>query len=361
MTEVAVLGAGAGGAAGAVELMLAGHSVRLWSRSPATIDAFRQAGGIRYRGRLGEGLAAPHLVTNDLEAALRGAEVALACLPAPAHRGLFQALAALGLSVPLILNPGGVGGSLEALAVFAEEGTPLPALAEFSTLTYVARMSDASTVNVTGVAKRVWVGSLPGSAEAESAARELYPIVAPAGDVLYAALANVNLVLHPPGAVLGAAWVEATAGDFRFYVEGMTSGVARVLAALDLERLAVGRSYGHDLAPLVEEMAAIGTADREAVARGDVVESIRGGGANSAIRAPSSFDHRYYREDFGFGLLPFCELARVAGIAVPVAEALLRLGAVLVGPELEREGRDALRMGIAGRSKGELIAMVRGS
>ena len=48
-------------------------------------------------------------------------------------------------------------------------------------------------------------------------------------DVLACDLANVNMVLHVPGAVLGAAWVEATRGDFTFYVQGMTPGVARVM------------------------------------------------------------------------------------------------------------------------------------
>ena len=38
-------------------------------------------------------------------------------------------------------------------------------------------------------------------------------------------LCNINMVVHPPGAILGAAWVEATGGDFTFYVQGMTPGV----------------------------------------------------------------------------------------------------------------------------------------
>ena len=67
------------------------------------------------------------------------------------------------------------------------------------------------------------------------------------------------MVLHCPGAVLGAAWVEAKRGDFTFYVEGMTAGVARVMAKLDAERQAVAAAFGHALHSLVEEMQAIGT------------------------------------------------------------------------------------------------------
>lgn len=357
MTRVAVLGAGAGGAAATAELTSGGHQVRLWNRSPETLEPFRKAGGVRHEGQLGHGLAKPEVVTTDLAEALEGIEVVLACLPAAAHPSLFRALAAARLNVALVLNPGGVGGALEARAVFQAAGAALPPLAELSTLTYVARKYTPDTVTVTGIAKRVWGATLPGGDEALNVAQELYPTIIPAPDVLFTGLANVNLVLHPPGAVLGAAWVEATKGDFRFYVEGMTPGVARVMGALDAERQTVGRAFGHDLPALIDEMAAIGTADRNAAARGELAEAIQGGGANAEIQAPDSFDHRYYREDFAFGLLPFCELARLAGVEVPVATGLWRLGVALLGTELEAEGRSAVRMGLGGRS--ELLEIVR--
>lgn len=357
MTRVAVLGAGAGGAAATAELTSGGHHVRLWNRSPETLEPFRRAGGVRYEGQLGQGLAKPEILTSDLAEALEGADVALACLPAAAHPSLFRVLAAARLSVALVLNPGGVGGALEARAVFHAEGAALPPVAELSTLTYVARKYTPDTVTVTGIAKRVWAATLPGGEDALDLAQELYPPITRAPDVLFTGLANVNLVLHPPGAVLGASWVEATKGDFRFYVEGMTPGVARVMGALDAERQTVGRAFGHDLPSLIDEMAAIGTADPDAAARGELAGAIQGGGANAEIRAPHSLDHRYYREDFAFGLLPFCELARLAGVEVPVATGLLRLGMALLGTEPEDEGRSAGRMGLTGRS--ELLEIVR--
>jgi opine dehydrogenase len=361
MTVVAVLGAGAGGSASCAELCLAGHEVRLWTRSDATLAPFREAGGVRYEGQLGEGTARPAVLTTDLALALRGAEVAVACLPATAHPTVFEELAMIPATVPLVLNPGGVGGSLEARETFRRIAAALPPLAELSTLTYVARKFRPDTVTVTGVAERVWGAALPEGDQALARARDLFPAVTPAPDVLFTSLANVNLVLHPPGAVLAAAWVEATGGAFRFYVEGMTPGVARVLEALDRERLAVARALGHDLPPLAEEMAGIGTADRAAAASRDVAGAIRGGAANASIMAPGSLDHRYYREDFGFGLLPFTALARLAAVDAPVATSLLRLAAVVVGDGLEREGRTAERMGMdPARGPRELLRSVGG-
>ncbi|MCP1413760.1 opine dehydrogenase [Paenarthrobacter sp. A20] len=261
--------------------------------------------------------------------------------------------------MPIILNPGHTGGALHLRAVFASAGVSVPPVAEFSTLTYVARVDTTGAVNISGRANQVRVAALPGGADAVLKAKSLFPGCAEVSDVLASSLSNVNLVLHPPGAVLGASWVEATGGDFTFYVEGMTAGVGRVLNQLDMERLEVARAFGHELPPLSTEMAAIGTVDETAAQAGNTVEAIRGGAANAAIAAPDSFSHRYYQEDLAFGLLPFVELARIAQTPVPVAEALLKLGATAVGGDLLAAGLDAGRLGLKGMTRDGLIESVR--
>ena len=361
MSTVAVLGAGAGGAAAAVELTVSGHEVRLWNRRVETLKPFEDAGGIHYDGVLGDGLAHPALITDDLAAAIQGADVAAICLPSVAHETVARALAAIEPQPPIVLNPGQTGGALHFRAVFHGEGASLPPLAELSTLTYVARKPSAESVRITGVAKRVWVACLAGGDEAMMWARRLWPASRPAADVLATDLANVNLVLHPPGAVLAAAWVEATGGNFRFYVDAMTPGAARVVEALDRERLSVAAAFGHTLPPLIEEMAAIGTADARAAEKGDVAAAIASGEANRAIRAPESLRHRYYREDFGYGLLPFVELARIAGVEAPIASSLLHIGDAMSEESIVAGGLTAERLGIADLDHPQLLQLVRGS
>ena len=56
--KVAILGAGSGGVSAAVELSRTGHIVRLWNRSGKTLEPFIDAGGIRYEGVMGSGIAA---------------------------------------------------------------------------------------------------------------------------------------------------------------------------------------------------------------------------------------------------------------------------------------------------------------
>ena len=360
--RVTVLGAGAGGAAAVAELVQAGHDVALWNRSPETLAAFQRIGGVEYEGVLGDGMVRPRLITTELAAALEGCEAAICALPTFAHAPVARKLAKAGLrrEVPIVLNPGHTGGALEFQTAFRAARNQNPVVAELSTLTYVARKHQPQRVSVTGRARAVRVAALPGAERALETACRLFTRAQPVRDVLNSSLSNVNMVLHPPGAILGAAWVEAKTGDFTFYVEGMTPGVARVMKALDDERLAVARAFGHELPNLIEEMQRIGTVEDTVTDTTDFAAAIAGGVANSRIKAPPSLAHRYYREDFGHGLLPFLALAAIAGVTVPTAEALLRLAETLTGSRYREGGRTAEAMGIAGLDRDALIALVRG-
>jgi opine dehydrogenase len=357
VTTVTVVGAGAGAAAAVAELTLAGHEVRWWNRTDATIAPFREAGGVRYEGVLGEGFARPAAFADALGDALDGANLALVCLPSLAHEAVAHALADAAVACPVVLNPGHTGGALHVAEIFRTRNLIAPALVEFSTLTYVARKPAPDTVRITCAAGRVWAACLPGGEEALRLARSLFPSATPARDVIASSLANVNLVLHTPGAILSAAWVEATGGDFRFYVDAMTPGVVRSIDALDRERLRVASAFGHELPPLGEEMAAIGTA----VATADLQAAIAGGEANKTIKAPDSLAHRYYAEDFGYGLVPLLEFARIGGVEAPYATALVTVAAVLRGEDVRVTGLTAERLGVAGLDRAALLARVRGA
>ena len=100
---------------------------------------------------------------------------------------------------------------------------------------------------------------MPGAEDALRLASTLFPGAYDSGDVIACDLSNINMVVHPPGAILGAAWVEATGGDFTFYVQGMTPGVIEIMRALDRERIAVAKAFGHDLPNIIDEMKAVGT------------------------------------------------------------------------------------------------------
>jgi opine dehydrogenase len=358
MRRVAVVGAGAGGAAVVAELVGAGHNVVFWGRSPQTLAPFQEQGGVAYDGILGAGVARPTLITCDLNEAIDAADIILVCLPTFAHAEVARGLAQAGANAPIVLNPGHTGGALEFRQTFHALGAEPPPIAEFSTLTFVARKYTPGRVTITGAARSVRLAALPHGEAAAQAAKALFSSANLMPDVLACDLANVNMVLHTPGAVLAAAWIEATGGDFTFYVSGMTPGVARVMRALDDERRAVASAFGHELPSITAEMQAIGTIEASVTDLDDLVPAIASGEANRRIKAPGSLDHRYYREDFGHGLLPFTVLAAIAGVKVPIASSLLCIGQALLGPDLAAHGRTAERMGIVGLDRNGLLKLV---
>ena len=70
--------------------------------------------------------------------------------------------------------------------------------------------------------------------------------------MLEADLANLNAILHPPGMVCNAGWIEATGGKFGFYAEGSGRAVVRVMDAIDHERLALTGRLGVRAVPFTE-------------------------------------------------------------------------------------------------------------
>lgn len=362
MTTVAVLGAGAGGLSAAVELTGGGHAVRVWNRRESTLAAYRQAGGVDASGVLGDGFTELPVMTTSLGEVLDGADVAVVCLPALGHRALADELATLKSRTPLVLNPGHTLGAAHFASRFARLGVERPSIVELSTLTYVARTGAGATVRITGTARRVRAAVLGVDDAALAFATGLWPACKPQSDVFATGLSNVNMVLHPPAAVLAAAWVEATGGEFAYYADATTPAVAAVMADLDNERLNVASAYGHTLDPLMMEMLAIGTVDA-LPADGTIDEQLRvavsTGRANASITAPASLRHRYYREDFGFAVVPLIELAAVAGVDVPVARALLTLADCALRGEPTRTGLRLPDIGLETDSVEELRGLVR--
>src|SRR2546421_11702337 len=91
--KIAVLGGGNGSFAAAGDMALAGHEVSLWRRDRAAVEAHRAAGSTiivnDFRGRHDAKLS---LVTNDIAAAVRDAELILCPTPPTAQQDIPPAL-----------------------------------------------------------------------------------------------------------------------------------------------------------------------------------------------------------------------------------------------------------------------------
>ncbi len=104
--RIAVLGGGNGSFAAAGDFALAGHEVRLWRRDKAAVEAHCADGGtIALKDFAGAHEAKPALITSDIAAAVRAAELVLAPVPATAQAEIAQALAPYLADGPVVFLP----------------------------------------------------------------------------------------------------------------------------------------------------------------------------------------------------------------------------------------------------------------
>ena len=244
-------------------------------------------------------------------------------------------------------------GSLHVRRVFEAAGRTL-AIAELGTLTYVSRTLTPGTVDVYLRAAGVPFSTVPDDDEVAHLVEDLLPGQSRATHPMEVWFWDVNMVLHPPGMILGAARIESTGGEFHFYGDGITDSVEAVMTRLDEERVEVARAFGAVVPRLAEAMATIGTADAEAARTGKLGDAIRSGAANATIKAPQRLDHRYLNEDIPFGLVPLAALGRIADVPTPVANGLIELAGVINSRSYMTDGLNEHALGIRGASVDEV-------
>ena len=358
---VAVLGAGHGGCAAAADLGRRGYGVRLHARTAERLRPLRERGGIEARG-VHDGLVPTSLMTTDLGEAVRGADLIMLVVPSIAHEAYARALAPLlDGSQPILLNPGHTGGALHLLHELRRAGNASPIkCCETVTLTYIARMAGPATVNIFSHTTHLRFAALPGRhADAMFALiKPLYPDIVQATSVLETGLGNINAVFHPPGMIMNAGWIERRGGDFLFYREGITAAVGRVVAAVDAERLAIARALGVPATPFIDLFHQAGLTTEAARDSGSITRACEDSAPNRTIKAPPSLDHRYIHEDVGYGLVPMAELGRLAGVATPTIDALIRLAGLALGIDYRTDGLTLERLGLADKSPAELTRFV---
>jgi opine dehydrogenase len=106
--------------------------------------------------------------------------------------------------------------------------------------------------------------------------------------------------------------------QFQFYGAGITPSVARVVEALDAERVALASAFGVEV-PTVRGWLAR-TYGLEGPELYPLIQRLHREIFKDSP-APATLDARYVTEDVPYGLVPMAELGRLAGVPTPVAHA----------------------------------------
>jgi opine dehydrogenase len=354
--EICIIGAGNGGTAIAGDMTLAGHRCRLFEcpEYASNLQPVIDQGGIHVTGIARTGFAKLGLATFDLSEATRGADLVMVTTQALAHERVARELAPhLSDDQTVILWPGS-GGTLAVRKVWKELGFNRRVfVAEGVTFPYCCRrLKGPGTVNIHRIdGPRMLVAALPAT-DTPAVLKALEGTyghrVTPGVSILEPALYNVNIIVHPVGALLNMGRIEYSRGEFWMYKEGITPSVKKVIDRMDAERSALFRALGYKPYTYDEVFR-------------DCFDMSVAQFAVDSSQGPFSMQDRYVTEDIPMGATLSLSLGRKAGVAMPTYEAMIHLASVVNNTDFYASGRSLENLGLAGVSlEGLKILLLNG-
>ena len=354
-----VIGAGHGCKAMTAHLALMGLNVTLYNRTYDHISALKARGGIDLESAEGgpHGFAKLALVTSDIAEATHNAQMIMVVVPSSAHADVAKTIAHhLKDKQIIVLHPGRTCGSLEFVKVLKDQGCTVDVtLAEAETFIYASRSDGPAQARIFRIKEAVPLAAFPATRTKTvlDAIRPAYQQFIDGGNVLNTGLNNMGAIFHPALTLLNAGWIEATHGDYQFYIDGVTPSVARVLEVLDRERVTVASSLGLRARTGLEwlQMAYNTTGE-------DLYEAIHNQPGYYGIKAPATLNHRYIFEDVPMSLVPIASLGERYGVSVRGMDSIIRLACIVHRTDYWRRGRTVAKLGIGDLSVSELTHYV---
>jgi len=350
-----VIGAGHGGKSMAAYLALMGFKVALWNRTFEHIKVIQQRGGIDLEGgdKSQSGFGKLKLVTSDIQEAIEFGQAIMVVVPSSAHADIAEICAPYIKDRHIVLlHPGRTGGAIEFTKKIRDEGcTQKVTIAEAETFIFASRSDGPAQARIFRIKEAVPLAALPAvnTTKVLDAIRPAFPQFIDGINVLHTGLNNMGAIFHPALALLNSGWVESTHGDFQFYIDGVTPSVARLLEALDRERVTVASSLGIRARTGIEWLElAYNTSGQ------DLHEAIHNQPGYYGIKAPSTLSHRYLFEDVPTSMVPIASFGQNYGVSVRGMDAIIRIASIIHRTDYWRRGRTLDKLGISHLSINEL-------
>lgn len=339
-----VIGAGNGGLAMAGYLGVYDFSVNIWTRDTKKMEALADAGGIEVEGKI-EGFGELNVIDQDFQKAIEGVDVIMVVIPASGHREIGEKLVKyVKPGQTIVLNPGRTGGALELFNIFRKHGKARDDIiyAEAQTFLFVSRKLGVHKVKIFDIKRSVPVSSVMSYKNPEliNKLRMAFPQFVPASDVLHTSLGNVAVMFHPGVMLLNTGWVE-NHGNFEYYLEGISPGVAKVLEKIDEERIKIAEALGI-VVPSVKDWLYFSYGSTGI----DLHDAIQTTPAYKGVMAPSTIHHRYILEDVPMSLVPMSSIGKKFGVETKCMDSLINLASYQQERDFWSEGRTVEHMGI---------------
>jgi opine dehydrogenase len=225
------------------------------------------------------------------------------------------------------------------------------------TTALTARVSGPAAVHVSGIRQRLEVATVPDcdTQHGIEVCRSLFgDRFHPSPDLLAVTLSNLNPPVHMANTLCNFTRIEK-GEDWENY-GGITPAVARLIEALDAERLALAASFGLNVRSVRDHFAHSFGVPLASLAEMAAAVYIQRPG----LLGPQSLDTRYVTEDVPFGLVPLTALSRSAEVEMPLHRAGIALFSALYGRDFCADNDILPALGLAELDRKAIHERARG-
>ncbi|KLU21913.1 NAD/NADP octopine/nopaline dehydrogenase [Caballeronia mineralivorans PML1(12)] len=352
--RVSILGAGAIAYGTAAYLAQAGHDPMLWSPSGKRTRELAAGQPLTAIGAISGSFALR--VASSCAEAIGDADVVMFALPGYGHKFALEAAAPhVREGQPIIISSHMSFGALYLSKLLAARGIRAPIIA-WSTTLLTGRQLSSTEVKVGTVRQKVDMATLPEGAidEGHSLCLQIFGDRFGKRDGLLAiALSNLNPQNHLGIALLNLTRMEH--GEEWSQSGNITPTVGRLIEALDLERLAIAKTFDLPVKTVQEHFSLSYRIPPSGVSEMSQEMHRRGLGGSG----PKTVDSRYVLEDVPFGLLPTILLSQLTGSKAILHESGIAIFSAAYGCDFAQKNDILPELGLQYMSVAELQRLTR--
>lgn len=341
--KIAIVGSGNGAVTAALDMHSKGHDVRLYCRNQS-LDKFNQAldqGGFTFENEGEESFVNFTNISDDMEYVLEGAEIVQVVIPSSFIEHYAHTMAPYVKEDQIIFfNMAAAMGSIRFINVLEDMHIDVrPKFAEANTLTYGTRVNfEQAHVDLSLNVRKVHFSTYDHEDLSDSfdKVEQLYPYIVKEESLWKTNLENGNPEVHPGPTLLNVGRIDY-ADEFSLYAEGITQHTVRLLHAVELERLSLGRKLGFELSTAKEARIERGYLERKHEDE-PLNRLFNTSPVFSQIKGPNHVKNRYLTEDIAYGLVLWSSLGRELGVETPNIDAIIVIASTILERDFFEEG-----------------------
>ena len=346
--RISILGAGHGGLAAAADLTLMGHEVKLSAvnkhdKNIQLLKAFKKImiEGVTSKSSCPIEIPA-NFVCENVEEAIKFAEIIMIIVPAFAQDVYNDYILKYGKKGQIITYPCGGFSALNFNNKLKEYNRQDDFIVcETSSLIYTTKITAPCKILIKSIKDKVSFACANNEKTdyALEILNKIYPQYYKAQNAWQTSFNNPSSILHTITTLLNASRIELF-GPYKNSFYDITPSIARIMEAVDEERIAIAKNFYSSPLTLNQIMCSLYSLDTD-----NIYETIKSINAYKLQHSPDSLKHRYISEDIPYSLVPIATLGKILNLKTSNMDSIINIACMCNSENYWQTGRTAEKLG----------------